>query len=236
MIAEELILSIETSGRIGSVAVSGGTKLLGETEFSAPLRHSAEIFGATTGLLEQFGKRADEISQIYISVGPGSFTGLRIAVTMAKTMALANDVQIAAVDTLDVIAANAIEYVTRENKGIERIAVILDAKRSHFFAAVYEKEGQKWEKKLDDCLLTTEQFHEQFGGNTKNVWLLGEGLVYYKDKFKADGIEFFDESLWNPKASKVYELGFLKAKEGDFANALTLQPKYIQRPDIKMKN
>lgn len=230
-----MILSIETSGRIGSVAVSGGANLLGEREFSAPMRHSAEIFGAVGGLLEQFGKRADEIRQIYISVGPGSFTGLRIAVTMAKTMALANDVAIVAVDTLDVIGANAIEYVTSENEDIERIGVILDAKRSQFFAAVYEKQGQKWEKKLDDCLLTVKQFHERFGGDAKSVWLLGEGLVYYKDKFAGDGIEFFDESLWNPRASKVYELGFLKAKSGEFADALTLEPKYIQRPDIKMK-
>ena len=233
MQTEHLILSVETSGRLGSVALSAGSTLLAETGFSAPMRHSAEIFPAANDLLERFDKKPDEIAQIYISVGPGSFTGLRIAVTMAKMMAIANDVKIVAVDTLDVIAANAIEYIEKEKKPIETIAVILDAKRSQFFVAVYEKQNQKWEKTVDDCLMTVEQFHQWAG--CKGVWLTGEGLMYYKESFKAETSEFFDETLWNPKASKVYMLGLPKAQAGNLADPVTLVPKYIQRPDIGMK-
>lgn len=235
MQTKPLILSVETSGRLGSVALSAGSTLLAETGFTAPMRHSSEILPAANDLLERFNKKPDEIAQIYISVGPGSFTGLRIAVTMAKMMALANNVKIVTVDTLDVIAANAIEYVEKEKKPVETIAVILDAKRSRFFVAVYEKQNQEWEKTVDDCLMTTEQFHRQVTGKQKCVWLTGEGLVYYKDNFKAETSEFFNESLWNPKASKVYKLGFLKAQAGDFADPMTLQPKYIQQPDIGKK-
>ena len=101
-----LILAVETSGRLGSVALAQGDKLLSETCFSGPMRHSAEIFPAITGLLNKFDKKPDQIEQVYISAGPGSFTGLRIAVTFAKTLALANGAKIVAVDTLDVIAAN----------------------------------------------------------------------------------------------------------------------------------
>ena len=101
-----LILAVETSGRLGSVALAQGDKLLSETSFSGPMRHSAEIFPAITDLLSKFDKKPDQIEQVYISAGPGSFTGLRIAVTFAKTLALANGAKIVAVDTLDVIAAN----------------------------------------------------------------------------------------------------------------------------------
>ena len=101
-----LILAVETSGRLGSVALAQGDKLLSESRFSGPMRHSAEIFPAITGLLSRFNKKPEQIEQVYISAGPGSFTGLRIAVTFAKTLGLANNSKIVAVDTLDCIAAN----------------------------------------------------------------------------------------------------------------------------------
>ena len=99
-----LILAVETSGRLGSVALAQGNKLLSESHFSGPMRQSAEIFPAITDLLSKFSKKPEQIEQVYISVGPGSFTGLRIAVTLAKTLALANGVKIVTIDTLDVIA------------------------------------------------------------------------------------------------------------------------------------
>ena len=158
-----LILAIETSSRIGSVAIAFGKKILAEKTFSAPIRHSAEIFPAIGDILDRFNRKPDKIEQIYISSGPGSFTGLRIAVTLAKTMHLANAAKIIAVDTLDVIAANADDYIKDKKTTIlhiktsrlhpepneikknsnrespEKIAAILDAKRGQFFMAVYQR-------------------------------------------------------------------------------------------------
>ena len=88
---------------------------------------------------------------------------------------------------------------------------------------------------MPDCLMTAQQFLENFAGNSQPVWLLGEGLVYHKDKFKADGIRFLDERYWNPRAEKVHMLGWQKALAGQFADPLTLQPTYLRRPDIKEK-
>jgi tRNA threonylcarbamoyladenosine biosynthesis protein TsaB len=282
-----LILAIETSGRIGSVAIALGEQMLSEAQFSGPMRHSAEIFPAVHNLLERFSRKPKEIEHIYISVGPGSFTGLRIAVAIAKTMHLADAAKIIAVDTLDVIAANATDYIKdlssvahlsavalakaeakeeEKVKGLTKIATILDAKRGQFFVAVYQMDlampyGNKqvrlgmayasqcprdtllhrtpnggWEKSTPDCLMTAEQFIENCGGNSQPVWLLGEGLVYHKDKFKADGICFLDERYWRPRAEKVHLLGWQKALEGQFADPLTLQPTYLRRPDIKEKS
>jgi len=133
---ENLILALETSGRVGSVALAIGSQFLAQNTFSGPMRHSAEIFPAIQHLLARFDRKPSQIGHIYISIGPGSFTGLRIAVTVAKAMNLANPVRIVAVDTLDVIAANIAP--DDPEPPVNRIAAVLDAKRNQFYIAAYE--------------------------------------------------------------------------------------------------
>jgi tRNA threonylcarbamoyl adenosine modification protein YeaZ len=277
-----LILAVETSGRLGSVALAKGPEILAERQFSGPMRHSAEVFPAVVGLLEQFGKKPNQIEHVYISVGPGSFTGLRIAVTIAKAMALANNAKIIAVDTLDCIAANVINLTAEhaENVGthsaaqgplrkkiieknlcglcalsgeIQRLAVILDAKRSQFFIAVYEQSATCGEqsrtisaqrglrhnqqsaikKILPDCLMTSDEFLARFAD--KPIALIGEGLVFYKDKFVHKNVRILDEKHWNPTAANVHLLGWQKALLGQFTDPLSLTPNYLRRPDVKLR-
>ncbi|MHC4175804.1 MAG: tRNA (adenosine(37)-N6)-threonylcarbamoyltransferase complex dimerization subunit type 1 TsaB [Planctomycetota bacterium] len=247
MARKPFVLAVETSSRIGSVAVALGEKILAETAFSAPIRHSAEIFPAVRGLLDRFSREPKEIEQIYISIGPGSFTGLRIAVTFAKTMHLANTAKIVTVDTLDVIAANIINLTTkntvqdsnheRPTTSEDRIATILDAKRGQFFIAVYKRNtsDQIWQKILPDSLMTASEFLEKFRNSNKLTWLLGDGLLYYKDKFKAQGVHFCHEKYWSPRAGKVHSLGWQKALAGQFADPAALKPLYLRAPDVKLK-
>ncbi len=247
MTETNLILAVETSSRVGSVAIAHGDKLLGETAFSAPLKHSAELFPAIHDLLERCGREPSQIEHIYISGGPGSFTGLRIAAAFAKTMHLANAARIVSVDTLDVVAANVINLGEEDVRTVhdtepaetahDRVAVIVDAKRGQFFIAAYERSasGGKWTKVLPDCLMTASQFLAQFAGKDKPICLLGDGLVYYTGKFQAEGVSFFDEKCWSPRAAKVHLLGRQKALRGEFADPLTLTPNYLRRPDVTMK-
>jgi len=268
-----LILAVETSSRTGSVAIALGENLLAETKFAGPSRHSAELFPSICHLLDRFSRKPDQIEHIYISVGPGSFTGLRIAVTMAKTMSLANAAKIVAVDSLDVAAANIpllIEHrlsadlsgvlssvalakeeaqaksetsAKAEAPSIENLAVVVDAKRNQFFIAVYQKTQQSqivnqptgYEKIVPDSLMTSDEFLEKFAAPDQPIWLLGDGLLYYKDKFKSAGIRFFDEQYWSPRASKVHLLGWQLALAGRFSDPLTLTPNYLLRLDIKIK-
>lgn len=239
-----LILAVETSGRLGSVALAQGDKLLSESHFSGPMRHSTEIFPAIIDLLSRFNKKPEQIEHVYISAGPGSFTGLRIAVTFAKTMALANKSKIVAVDTLDVIAAN----VTPQDNS-QRLGVILDAKRGQFFIAVYEKTQDPrpktpdpiWKKVLPDNLMTAEEFLARFtdkptcGERSRTIMLAGEGLVYYKDKFAHKDVSILDEKFWNPSAANVHKLGWHKAQNDEFADPLTLTPNYVRGPDVTVK-
>jgi tRNA threonylcarbamoyl adenosine modification protein YeaZ len=171
-----LILSVETSSRIGSVALARDDILLVESNISAHLRHSKEIFPLISELLEQFNCKVQNINEIYISIGPGSFTGLRIAVTMAKAMHLAIGTRVVMVDSLDVIASNVIDIA---NSGTEnsdqkkfpktlndKIAVILDAKRGQFFTAVYQYLDQN---KTQDSKIKDIPNHQHPGINNQTI-------------------------------------------------------------------
>jgi tRNA threonylcarbamoyladenosine biosynthesis protein TsaB len=244
MVQKTLILAVETSSRVGSAAIAVGQRLLDEITFSGPMRHSSELFPAICSLLSRFEKKPQDIEQIHISVGPGSFTGLRIAVTLAKTMHLANSAKIVPVDTLDVIAANVTDLVSASDgpraTSPEVIVPILDAKRGQFYIAVYQKTQDaihktQYEKILPDSIMTADEFLKKFARSQKPIWLFGDGLLYHKDKFKADGVRFLAEEFWSPRASKVHQLGWNKAQADEFADPLLLTPNYLMRPNVTLK-
>jgi tRNA threonylcarbamoyladenosine biosynthesis protein TsaB len=247
MAERPLILAVETSGRIGSVAIGLAEQMLAQSVFSAPMTHSCEIFPSIIGLLEALGGRPGEIEHVYISVGPGSFTGLRIAVALAKIMHLANSVKLVAVDTMDVIAANVSDYVKKKGAEIARIATILDAKRGQFYVAGYQQPlsslndtqdaicNTQYEKFLGDCIMTAAQFLEEFAGQNEPIWLLGEGLLYNKDKFAAENVHLLDQDYWRPQAAKVHLIGWAMAQQGKFADPISLQPNYLLRPGAEEK-
>jgi tRNA threonylcarbamoyladenosine biosynthesis protein TsaB len=261
IISKKLSLALETTGRIGSVAIGLDEKLSDEKTFSAPLRHNAELFDTIGSLLKQISTTADQINEIYISIGPGSFTGIRISVTVAKMMALANKSKIVAVNTSDAIALNVypvpislcqkqneisledfnknelnntIKLKNRcgiEDESIKKIATIIDAKRGQFFVAVFERKNNSWEKILPDCMITAEEFKQKF--DNEPIWLLGEGLLYYSKNFETDNIKILSNNYWSPKASNVFKLGSQLAAQGKFADPVSLVPLYIRRPEAE---
>jgi tRNA threonylcarbamoyladenosine biosynthesis protein TsaB len=226
-----VVLALETSGRTGSVAAGIGDQILAEAAFSGPLTHSAELFPTAQAVLARINVEISDIDHIYIAAGPGSFTGLRIAVTMAKMMAFANDTKIVAADTMDVLALNATEYAKDKNVKINRLATVLDAKRKQFYIAVFENTDGEWLKVTADCLITASDFTRRFAHATAPIWLLGEGLVYYSDAFAADGVRFLDSDYWPARARGVYSVGRKKAKAHDFVDPATLAPFYLRRPE-----
>jgi tRNA threonylcarbamoyladenosine biosynthesis protein TsaB len=220
-------LALETSGRIGSVALGCNATLSDEKTFSAPLRHSAELFNITIKLLEKFGKKANQTKQVFISIGPGSFTGIRISVTVAKMMALAARSKIVAVGTTNAMALNV------DDGSIKKIATVIDAKREQFFIAVFEKKNGIWQKILPDCMMTAQDFKNKFDKPDQPVWLLGEGLLYYAKKFQTANIKILDEKFWSPRASNVFKIGSQLAAEGKFSDLISLVPFYLRRPEAE---
>ena len=220
-------IAVDTSGRAGSVAIGQGREILAEKQFTDMMRHAAEVLPVISELLKEYNAGAGDIHEVYVTRGPGSFTGLRIGISMAKMMALAADVRIASVSSLAVTAENAFDYIASENLDIQRVAAIIDAKRRQFFVAVYEFENGAWTRILQDSMMKAEELLEKYADGPQ-MWVLGEGLKYYKTKFEDGGLKIFPENIWNATASNVYKLCYKKALEGDFDDPETLLPSYLR--------
>src|SRR5690349_16550235 len=121
-------LAIETSGRTGSIALVEGGAVVTEDEFPHGLQHAAEIIPRIDRLCRERGWTPVDLRELYVSAGPGSFTGLRIGVTLAKTLAFATGGKIVAVPTVSVLVRNA-------PPGAMHVMIVLDAKRDQIFTA-----------------------------------------------------------------------------------------------------
>src|SRR5688572_24400197 len=125
-------LAIETSGRVGSIAVVDDGRVVREEQFPHGLQHAAQIIPIIDQLTKAQGWSPRDVDELYVSVGPGSFTGLRIGVTLAKTMALATGVKLVAVPTVRVLVENAPAEA-------RHVIIVLDAKREQIFTARFER-------------------------------------------------------------------------------------------------
>src|SRR5579864_841388 len=121
-------LAIETSSSIGSLAILENAAIVGEDQFPHGLQHAAQIIPRIDHLCRDRGWMPNEIREIYVSIGPGSFTGLRIGATLAKTLAFATGAKIVAVPSVLVLAENTPPEAMN-------LIIILDAKRDQIFTA-----------------------------------------------------------------------------------------------------
>ena len=232
---QTLAIAIETSGRMGSAALAAGENLLEEHRFSGPMKHSCELFPAIQGLLKRHELTPGRIEHIYISSGPGSFTGLRISVTAAKMISFACGAKIAAADTLDVIAANitASGPAEQDNAGeCKKLAVVLDAKRGGFFTAVYERQDNVWEKTLNSCILTPEKLITEYSDKNTPLYICGEGLINHRMRFRSANTVIMKESLWMPSAASLCRIARQKALKAQFEDIHALKPLYLRTPDV----
>jgi len=200
--------------------------------FSGKMRHGAELFSTIEALLGQVKASPGDISQVYITAGPGSFTGLRIAVTAAKMLGFAQKARIIAAETMDVIAENIFINSQKNKKIPDCICTVLDAKKDLFYAAVFDRVENQWQKCFGTEMVTAEQMLNWLSENgKKNVGLLGEGLVYYSGNFVSPLTYLLDESCWSATAAGLFRVGRRMAQAGLFVDPLTLTPTYLRPPD-----
>jgi tRNA threonylcarbamoyladenosine biosynthesis protein TsaB len=220
-------IAIETSGRKGSAAIGTAGELLAEQEFATDTEHARDLLPVVQELLTAQGATAGQIEHCYVSIGPGSFTGLRVAVTFARHLALAVGAKIVAVPTLDAIAMNAL--ATSEPP--QRLAIILDAKRKQVFGAAYQRTPEgSYAQVIAPCLIEPGQLFLQA---RSPLAVSGEGIAYHRDAVAAAGVEVLDETFWFPRAARVFAIGSAMAASGQFTAPTDLIPLYIRRPEAE---
>jgi tRNA threonylcarbamoyladenosine biosynthesis protein TsaB len=171
---------------------------------------------------------ADTITDVFVSVGPGSFTGLRVGVTVARTLAWSIGARVVAVPTVDSLALNALEARPCPT----HLAVLLDAKQFRVFAAAFELRDGACHKLIDAQMAEPREFLSRC---PKPLAILGEGIPYHRQAIDESGATVLPEPLWSPRAEHVYLVGKRMADAGQFTAGADLLPLYIRRPEAEEK-
>jgi tRNA A37 threonylcarbamoyladenosine modification protein TsaB len=83
--------------------------------------------------------------------------------------------------------------------------------------------------------MSTSEFLDRFSHEKAPVNLVGDGLLYHREAFKAPGVRVLDECYWSPHAKQVHCLGYQKAKRNEFADPLSLAPLYLRGPQVTLR-
>ncbi len=219
------ILAIETVDRTGSVAALEGPTLLEERRLEAGRRSGQSLAPAIAALLSQVGWRAADVELLAVASGPGSFTGLRIGITTAKTFAYAAPCELVGVPTLLAIAS-------RIAPDVQRVWVVLDAQRGELFAAEFARtaEGQLSEMTATHVVPAGEWLASLAPGAVGT----GPGLERFAERLP-EGVIAATPSLWGPTAAAVGKMGLALYWAGQRTTALDLVPRYFRRAAAEEK-
>lgn len=232
-----LLLAIETSSRQGSVVLHDGSAVLGGRSFAHGLQNAALLLPLIDELCRELGCGPNDISDVAVSVGPGSFTGLRIGVTLAKTLAFATGARLLAVPSLPVIAMNAPDDA-------RYVMSVLDARRGQVFAAVYAcrklHENGNHAKVLDELIgAQLTPLPDLLAKAPRPLLILGEGVRYHMEHLDAaisdpaSEVCIAPEPLWYPDAATVAHLAQQLKRQNAFADPYTLTPLYLRKPEAQ---
>lgn len=221
-----MILAFDTSTDWLSIAIGRSDQIIAEIEERAPRAHLNRLLPGIDGLLKEAGGAPNDIEQIAVGVGPGSFTGVRIAISTAQGLAHAIGCPLIGISTLDTIAA-------RLPESNATIYPILDAKRSEVYAAEYENFGHRVS---DYQVLAPKKLAQKIRKSGKPVLITGDGLEKYKDIFQdelGDLATFSKPALWSPNASVLIKLAKEKIEKEPIESYFKVLPIYIRLSDAE---
>lgn len=161
------ILSIDTSTSSLSVCIMDDDEVIGEINLNNGLVHSTTLMPAIENLFTMLNFDKSELSHIAVTVGPGSFTGIRIGVATANAFSLALNIPVISVSSLDAMAMNFISY-----EGT--VITTIDAQRDTYYVGVYRARDSKIEKIIENTIMTDEELEEYIQNCKEKVLLAGE--------------------------------------------------------------
>jgi tRNA threonylcarbamoyladenosine biosynthesis protein TsaB len=229
---ESYILAVETSSRMGSVAIGQGSRCLGHVEFTAGARHGVELIPAVDRLVRETNLSTGQIRIVCVSSGPGSFTGLRVGFTFARCLAQITGAELVAVPSTEVVVENLMPILLPQ-PGPVYIAPILDAKRKQVYTAGFKWQEGRLEKILPECVLPP---GDLMAALPRPLWITGEGVDYHREAFADQtGVTFTEKEFWLGKAENVLTLGYQLAAQNQFTPINSLIPTYVRLPEAEEK-
>jgi len=217
-------LAVDTSVTTTSVALLEEDNIRGELFVHTGRNHAEVLLPSIESLLASVGIGKKQIDLFAVTVGPGSFTGLRVGTSTVKGLAFVLQKPVVGVCTLDALALN----VAHAGPGIA-ICPMMDAGRGEVYTALYQPFGpDAYEKTLQECVIRPDEF---LGSIQGEVVFLGGGAEKYRNSINdimPDRSSFAPSRFNHVKACTVGIVGRRRFRNGDISDIITLTPDYLR--------
>ena len=221
------ILAIETSGKYCSVALIHEGLAEFSREDEVEMNHARAIGPFVDECVKEARRCEWKIDAVAVSMGPGSYTGLRIGLSMAKGLCFSLGVPLIGVSTLKLIAVKAM-FRNIDWQGDEILVPMIDARRMEVYTAAYDFRLNAL-MAPQPLILTDESYSEL--PTDRSIFFMGDGAEKSKDVLKGEGRHWIDGV--NPKASDMTALAEKAFREGDFLDVAYSVPEYLKEYEAK---
>ncbi|MBI5194838.1 MAG: tRNA (adenosine(37)-N6)-threonylcarbamoyltransferase complex dimerization subunit type 1 TsaB [Nitrospirae bacterium] len=222
------ILALETATMAGSAAIVSDEELIGEIRVNISVAHAERLMPSIEYLLNASRISIKDIDAFAVSIGPGSFTGLRIGLSTAKGFSYSTGRPIISVPTLDAFART-LPFCPHF------ICPLLDARKNEVYAGLYKWERGICTKIVPETAINPADFLRQIKGPAV---FMGEGAKIYRkfiEDVLGDAALFAPAAKMIPSASAVGEIALEKLKEGTIADPVSLAPFYLRKSEAEIK-
>ena len=216
-----MLLAIDTSTAQVGLALYDGTQILSEMTWTTRQHHTTELAPALSGLLNRCGVTMDVVSALGVAVGPGSFTSLRVGLSLVKGIALARHIPVIGIPTLDIIAT-----AQPIGKHASRLVTVIQAGRKRIAFSVYKNSKNEWQAQGEVRSGTIDELADEIESPT---YVAGELSSEDRSRLARKRVNVL---LASPvycvrRPSILAELAWARWQKNDVDDAATLAPVYL---------
>ncbi|MFE4242098.1 tRNA (adenosine(37)-N6)-threonylcarbamoyltransferase complex dimerization subunit type 1 TsaB [Peribacillus butanolivorans] len=221
------VLAIDTSNFTLGIALINDTQVIGEYTTNLKKNHSVRVMPAIETLLRDCDTSPKELTKIVVAQGPGSYTGVRIGVTIAKTLAWTLKIPLSAVSSLEVLAANG-----RYFNGL--VSPLFDARRGQIYTGLYEIENNALNTVMEDCNILSSEWAIRLKELKRPVLFVGQDVEIHREaitKVLGNLAVFSPVQLFNSRPSELAFIGLSKTE----VDIHQFVPNYIRMAEAEAK-
>jgi tRNA threonylcarbamoyladenosine biosynthesis protein TsaB len=216
------ILAIETATMLGECVVAEDENILAEMQLAEGMIHAKELLPAIKSMLDNLRLKLRDIDIVAVDYGPGSYTGIRVGVIVAKTIGYLLKNKIVGVYSLDAMIYNA------KCPAGAVFCPMIDAKWKQIYTAVYKD----YQRISGPFAIQPDKFIKEC---PEGATIFGDGAEAYRDLFSQAGFQIEKIHRWQPRARFVAKIGLKLFKEDKIEDAMGLGPKYLRPTEAEVR-
>ena len=223
-----LILGVESAGSQVGCAIGGHEGVLASAHTGKRRQHAESLAPQIDFVRRQAGIEFSELGVVAVDIGPGLYTGLRVGISSATTIAHALGIPMIGISSLDLLAFPA-RWTSR------LIVTALDARRGELFTALFRKVPGWIQRIRDPQVNTPQELLAELMTIEEPALLVGDGALRYQEIFSSiRRVEMAEQGLANPSARSLVQLAHAQALREEFVPSRDIKPIYLRQPDAEI--